>query len=172
MMMPYSFVYLLLLFLTVSSQVQPQDRWLKGGGPPRRRRGCPKSWKRLRSQYYRNRDKWEEEAPSTTCYNMTIQATCFCVDTYRQPHYLVVRNGEIQNSSVGEYAAEMPTVDGLFRRLYNSCLRNCPRSGAAECKVKFNKDYGYITSIYIDQSELIADEEINYTVSELTFCED
>jgi hypothetical protein len=129
---------------------------------------CQSNWQQTSQRLQSARAKWAKNAPSPNCYNMTIQKQCFCTPAYQGPHDLQIVNGSIQNTS--EYATEMPTVKELFALVYKRCVKNCPRSGAAKCKVRFDPTYGYVTSLYVDESPQIADEEFGYAVNNLTFC--
>jgi hypothetical protein len=141
-----------------------------GGGTGRNQNACPANWRDTRKQYNQNLHKWERKAPSTRCYNMTIQPTCFCAPPLASPHQVVVKNGKAQNSTTDEFSGTMPTINDLFRLVDRECIKNCPKQGAGVCNITYNQDYGYITTLFINPTKVITDRELNYTVSNVTFC--
>ena len=130
---------------------------------------CQDNWRQIRKRLRASQTKWAKKAPSTSCYNMTLAKQCFCTPEWIGPHALQITNGAIKNTTIP--STEMPTVEDLFDLVDEHCVADCPASGAASCKVRFDPVYGYIKSLWIDVSAQMADEEIGYVVSDLSFCE-
>jgi len=112
-------------------------------------------------------------------YRMVLQRVCFCTLEGRGPVEMVVaREGpapsprEILLSST--YVADgrpvpptvpplFPTVGGLF-----GAIRQGVVMGADTVVAEFHPDRGYPIRVSIDQSRLIADEEVEYAVLSVT----
>jgi hypothetical protein len=113
---------------------------------------------------------WESQG--ITSYRFAVSRNCFCL--VRGPVVIEVRDGKmvsivdvetgksvVDGFALSEIFAEAATIDLLFER-----IERAEAEGAALVRVSFDEMYGYPTEIYIDESELMADEEIGYTVSE------
>ena len=131
---------------------------------------CQDNWRQIRKRLRRNEKKWLNKAPSASCYNMTIQRQCFCWQEEVGPFDLQIFDGAIRNNTY-EYQAEPPTLEGLFDLVREECLQGCPKKGPAKCRVEFDKQYGYITSLYVDRYKRTVDDEVKYIVSNVAFCE-
>jgi len=112
-------------------------------------------------------------------YRMVLQRICFCTLEGRGPVEMVVaREGpapsprETVLSSI--YQADgrpvppsspplFPTVGGLF-----GAIRQGVAMGADTVVAAFHPQQGYPTRVYIDQSRMIADEEVEYVVLSVT----
>jgi hypothetical protein len=112
-------------------------------------------------------------------YRMVLQRVCFCTLEGRGPVEMVVaREGpapsplETVLSSI--YRADgrpvppmwpplFPTVGGLF-----GAIRQGAATGADTVVAQFHPQQGYPTRVYIDQSRMIADEEVEYVVLSMT----
>lgn len=103
-------------------------------------------------------------------YRFTLSRSCFCLA--RGPVVIEVRNGkvvsivdaetggsEVDGFAVSEIFGDVDTIEELFGRIDAA-------EGAAVLQVSYDATFGYPAEIYIDQSELMADEEIGYTVSD------
>jgi hypothetical protein len=95
-------------------------------------------------------------------YEYTFSLQCFCVPDYVQPVRIVVREGQVVSRTYasGGQAPDQPfaqydTVEKLFARIEQAFL-----SGAARIHAEYDPVLGYPRNFYIDQSEMIADEEI------------
>lgn len=98
-------------------------------------------------------------------YSMTLTRTCFCPEDYRGPFQVTVEAGEV--AEVRFQNRDLPTeravsVDDLF-----DLLQTAYDEGAARVNATYHPTLGYPTSLYIDRSEQIADEEVGYTVENL-----
>ena len=107
--------------------------------------------------------KWKNQ--KIVDYEFTLTVNCFCTIETRGPHAIVVKGGKIQSvngenyDAVKHYAAK--TIDQLFE-LISVNLGRKPFSKTLEYDTK----YHFPSSIYFDISQMIADEEIGYTVSD------
>jgi len=103
-----------------------------------------------------------------TRYVIGYQNRCFCSPEYTARLLIDVREGVVtgvrkrdeRNGSVlAEVAESVPTVDGIFDTIQQGINLNAP-----VVSVEYDPIYGYPTSMYIDYSELIADEEASLVV--------
>ncbi|GAB5535510.1 MAG: hypothetical protein Rubg2KO_17590 [Rubricoccaceae bacterium] len=102
---------------------------------------------------------------SLDAYEMTITRSCFCPPEWRGPYTATVEEGTMTSFVYVDgpiSQGEPPTVEGLFE-----LLETAYTEGAARVDVTYHEDWGYPVSLYIDKEEMMADEEIGYTVSEL-----
>jgi Family of unknown function (DUF6174) len=125
---------------------------------------CDASWNSTAVQYSTNLEKWG----SPDCYVFTIQRLCFCTDVVRNPADVRVENGTIVSPTNYEELFLLP-MKGLFDQVNDLCVKNCPDQGAARCDISYGPD-GNLASAYIDRSEMIADEEISYTITNYRAC--
>ena len=106
--------------------------------------------------------KWKNQ--KIVDYEFTLTVNCFCTIETRGPHSIVVKGGKIQSvngetyDSVKHYAVK--TIDQLFEVISVNLARK-PFSKTLEYDTK----YHFPSSIFFDISQMIADEEIGYTVS-------
>jgi hypothetical protein len=98
--------------------------------------------------------------------------SCFCIVDVTQPVVLQVRNGAIVSvTRVSDGAAVPPskwegiyyTVDEMF-----ALIADAQAKGADEVRVSYDPQLRYPTSVAIDQSVRIADEERYFEMSGLT----
>lgn len=106
--------------------------------------------------------KWKKQG--ITDYEFTSQISCFCHSDYTLPKAIVVKNDEIQSINGVAYAnleyENHMTIDELFdyiedRQNKNPVIEN----------LEFDSVYGFPSYIYFDISEMIADDEIGYTIT-------
>ena len=103
-------------------------------------------------------------------YRFTLRRNCFC--PVRGPVVVEVRDGEVVSvvdATTGaseqdgfaliEVFGDAATVDALLNTIAEA-------EGAARLEADYDADLGYPTHVYIDESELIADEEIGYDLEE------
>ena len=104
---------------------------------------------------------WKKQG--ITDYEFTSQISCFCRSDYTLPKAIVVKNDEIQSINGVAYAnleyENHMTIDELFdyiedRQNKNPVIEN----------LEFDSVYGFPSYIYFDISEMIADDEIGYTI--------
>lgn len=118
-----------------------------------------------------NRKKWASQ--DIDDYSFTLQRSCFCRGDAIRPINIEVRDGEVSSARYADTGELIPddsqynkqsvynlNADGLFNLVEQGI-----KSGAEKVDVSYDKTYGLPTSIYIDQSTQIADEEMGYTIS-------
>ncbi len=110
-----------------------------------------------------NQAKWNFITPSKN-YDFTLQNNGFRIDGGRSIN-ISVRNGEITNANyadTGEAAPEYSraTIEGLFEQVKQAYTDNAER-----IDVTYDSSTGAPSSIYIDRSSMIADEESAYMIS-------
>lgn len=114
-------------------------------------------------------DVWEAQAVDS--YSYDLQVICFCVPDMTRPVNIVVENGELQSvtytddgtAADTEMFAYYSTVEALFERLEDAQAQD-----PARFDVTFDAQYGVPQSVNIDISEMMADEELMFTVSDFT----
>ena len=90
---------------------------------------------------------------------------CFCPLEYVGPHQIVVQNGKITTVNGAPYnAAERYGVMYTIPELLQVIKANIDRKPVKSI-LNFNQTYGYPTTIFFDFSEMIADEEIGYEIT-------
>ena len=110
--------------------------------------------------------KWEAQAAENYAYE--LQVSCFCFPDITRPVNIVVTDGVVQSvtyvddgtAADVQLFAGYSTVDKLFERLENAQAQN-----PASFDVTFDAQYGVPQSVSIDIDEMMADEEIYFTVS-------
>ena len=105
-------------------------------------------------------------------YDVQFRMSCFCVPDATAPVVLQVRGGAIVSvTRVSDGAAVPPsrwegiyyTVDQMFALIADARAR-----GADEVRVSYDPLLRYPTSVFIDQSQRLADEERWFELSSLT----
>lgn len=118
-----------------------------------------------------NQQKWQSFAGDPEAsLSYTTQQSCFCPSEFTRPMNITEFGGEITSATYADTGEAVPdnirqslqTVDERFEQLGNAY-----ENGAAQVNVTYDPQFGYPTSVFIDQSELIADEEISYSISNL-----
>ena len=106
--------------------------------------------------------KWKKQG--ITDYEFTSQISCFCQSDYTLPKAILVKKDKIQSINGVAYAdleyENHMTIDELFdyiedRQNKNPVIEN----------LEFDSVYGFPSYIYFDISEMIADDEIGYTIT-------
>jgi major membrane immunogen (membrane-anchored lipoprotein) len=109
-------------------------------------------------------------------YDFTLERQAFAPEDWRGPVNIQVRNGiavsvtYISNGEVvtGGKFDNADTIDKLFTILKNAYAGKGDFEQKADTiDVTYNPQKGYPTNIYIDVSQMIADEEQGYTVTNL-----
>lgn len=101
-------------------------------------------------------------------YSFTLQRNCFCRGDALRPINIQVRDGKVTSATFADTGKPVPpeldfnklTINDLFKEIGQAI-----KGKAAQVDVSYDKTYGFPTSIYIDQSRQIADEEVGYTIS-------
>ena len=98
-------------------------------------------------------------------YEFTLTVNCFCTTETRGPHAIVVKGNKIQSVNGEQYDplkhVSVKTIDELFEVIRVNLERK-PFSKTLE----YDSRYHFPSSIFFDISQMIADEEIGYTVSQ------
>lgn len=123
------------------------------------------------SQLDANRKKWESQGIDD--YSFTFQRSCFCRGDAIRPINIEVRDGQVSSARYADTGELIPddrqtnkqsiynmNADGLFNLVEQGI-----KGGAERVDVTYDKTFGIPTSIYIDQSTQMADEEMGYTIS-------
>ena len=110
--------------------------------------------------------KWREQGIED--YEFTLQISCFCIREYTLPKRIVVENNQVISVDGTPYEelndSSFRTIDGFFNYIRETRERN-----PEEENITYDPKLGYPTYIYFDISYMIADEEIGYTISDLSF---
>ena len=111
--------------------------------------------------------KWTLTNPP--CYDFSYKFLGFQIGlpAFRK---VQVRNGVIDEST-SEGTRDVPHFFNMIQEL---CVADCPASGAETCRMEYDDTYGYPTSIFIDVSRYMADEERIYQIADfaLVDCSD
>ena len=106
--------------------------------------------------------KWKKQG--IIDYEFTSQISCFCQTDYTLPKTIVVKSNEILSVNGVDYAGleyeTHKTIDEFFdyikeRQNQNPVIEN----------LDFDSIYGFPSYIYFDISEMIADDEIGYIIT-------
>lgn len=121
------------------------------------------------SAFTQNEKLWDSKNISN--YNFTLQRNCFCPEDRRGPVNIQVRNGvptSVVYPATGAAAdpsffSDIDTIEELFGK-----LKGAYKEKAARVDVTYDTVNGFPLTIYIDVSELMADEEQGYNVTNFT----
>lgn len=130
---------------------------------PPRLQACPDDWQETASQINNSLAIWANPA----CYDFAWTRECRCLDEFRGPFAVQVRNGQV----VSPKNDLVLSMNGLLTQVQAYCVEGCPEQGAAACDLVFG-DSGELVSVYIDVNAATADEEIVYRVENFTVCDD
>jgi hypothetical protein len=109
--------------------------------------------------------KWNNSNINSYSYILTV--SCYCLDT--EPNSIEVIDNKITKVNSNLVTPEqlnndywnVKTVDELFN-IIDEKLKDDPFIFT----LKFDQTYGFPIDIYFDMDEMIADEEIGYTISD------
>ena len=110
-------------------------------------------------------------------YDFTVERQCFCPEDWRGPVNIQVRNGaavSVTYVSDGTAVTEgkfdnADTIDKLFTMLKNAYAGKGEFEQKADTiGVTYDAQMGYPTTFWIDVSQMMADEEQGYVVTNLT----
>ena len=97
-------------------------------------------------------------------YDYTLEIICFCQIEYTKPKRISVRNNKvvsISNNTEDVFTdTSFMTIDGFFEFIEDQRKQN-----PVVEKIEYDPEYGFPTYIYFDISEMIADEEIGYILT-------
>ena len=110
--------------------------------------------------------KWREQGIED--YEFTLQISCFCIREYTLPKRIVVEKNQVISVDGTPYEeindSSFRTINGFF-----DYIREARKRNPEEENITYDPKLGYPTYIYFDISYMIADEEIGYTISDLSF---
>lgn len=118
-----------------------------------------------------NLEKWQSFTSGPDEFvSYTTQQSGFQPPEFTRPMTVFERNGEITRATYADTNEPVPdnvrnslqTVDQRFAQ-----LQNAYDNGAATVNVEYDAQFGFPTSVFIDQSEMIADEEVRYSITNL-----
>jgi hypothetical protein len=109
-------------------------------------------------------------ARGITDYQFKFQWICFCGPDYTRPVIIEVRGGVINSIRYADTGEPVDpanfdryhTIEGLF-----ALLQEAVNQKAAQIRVSFDPELKYPTTVYIDYSSNIADEERGFSVNDL-----
>ncbi len=114
-----------------------------------------------------NRQLWRSQQLKN--YQYIYQQQCFCVPPSNTPLKVSVKNDKITqvvNLNTDQLLTDLTfpnTIDQLFNIIQDAIQRN-----ADEILITYDKTLGYPTRIAIDYQRILADDEITYTVENLS----
>ena len=113
-----------------------------------------------------NKNKWEVLAIDS--YTCTFQISCYCIREATLPKTVQVVNGKIVKVDGASYDEDEHWGVQTINQLFN-LIEQAEKDKVHTLEVDYHPDKGYPTMLYIDQDEMIADEEIGYYVSDLKY---
>ena len=113
------------------------------------------NWEETKANLDSAKALWSQPA----CYDFSYTFLGFQVGL-PAPKTVQVRNGVVAGG-VGD-----KTIDDFFSMIETLCVADCPTKGAQRCRVLYDATAGYPSSILIDISQYIADEERMYSISD------
>jgi hypothetical protein len=111
--------------------------------------------------------KWQ--AAGIHDYRFTLNQSCFCMGV--QPVRITVRHDTVQSALrlpdgaavTAEALGRLPSMDVIFQKIEEAYAKP-----ADHITLSLNPDNGYPERVYIDYVEMMADEELSYTISDFT----
>ena len=126
---------------------------------------CKKEKNENLSELQTNKIKWEQW--NLNDYSYTFGISCFCPYEVTLPRQIQVEEGSVVSVNGEPYNTDIHwgvfTISDLFDR-----VDQAQQSNAFVVEVEYHKKRGYPIEIYIDENEMIADEEIGYSVYNLS----
>ncbi len=117
-----------------------------------------------RADFETNQLKWEGSHPDK--YSITLQRNGFIAGDARKPVELTIQDGKVIDARFSDGSKAMVpeynqlSVNDLFKTIGDALDNN-----AAKVEVKYNSETGIPETIFIDRSEMIADEELFLNIS-------
>jgi hypothetical protein len=108
---------------------------------------------------------WASHRPSQ--YAATMRRVCFCPAELNAPARVTVHGATVVSAQSPEGAA-VDTERFLSVDQQLALVEQAIAEGAYEIQVTYDSALAYPTSVYVDQSAGVADEEIRYETSDLT----
>ena len=113
-----------------------------------------------------NKNNWESFNINSYTYN--FQVSCYCPDEITSPKEVEVIDGEIVIVNNTTFNVELHWGVLSISQLFY-VIEEAQKNKAAVIKAEYHEEKGYPVTVYIDQEEMIADEEMGYFVSDLNY---
>jgi len=115
------------------------------------------------------REKWDSLSSPTYTYSFTHLAYIGLIEPYEivveenaVTDVIISKTGKSAESEFHDFYTKF-TIDGLFDYTQNALDK------AYEVRVKFNEEFGYPVSVYIDYDENVIDEEEAFQASDYDY---
>lgn len=117
-----------------------------------------------RTDFEANKQKWGDTRPNN--YSFTLERSGFLAGEARKPVDLTVTGNTVTNAQFTDGSAgQVPDFNQLtIGELFNT-IEQALDNNAAEVRVEYDATTGIPQSIFVDQSQLIADEEVFLSTS-------
>ncbi|PID49135.1 MAG: hypothetical protein CR991_07865 [Proteobacteria bacterium] len=127
----------------------------------------------LPEAFTQNQNKWNSLANvNNSPLEYTLQQSCFCPNDYTRPMNINEQNGRIKSAHYADTGEAVPNyiVDSLLtiNERFEQ-LQDAYESDAEQVQVTYDAQYGFPSSVFIDQSTLVADEEMAYTIKDFNW---
>ena len=109
-----------------------------------------------------NEQKWKKQG--IIDYEFTSQISCFCQTDYTLPKTIVVKSNEILSVNGVDYADLEYETHMIFDEFFDY-IEDCQNQNPIIENLEFDSIYGFPSYIYFDISEMIADDEIGYIIT-------
>jgi len=123
------------------------------------------NWEEASAKYNEAVAKWVEPE----CYVFTYTFRGFTIGG-PDPQTRQVRNGTAINLTDEQEQMYFKTLQDFFDLINDLCIERCPGDGAFVCDITYSEASGvtYPSSIFIDVSQLMADEERIYDITDVS----
>ena len=108
-------------------------------------------------------------------YDYYYRRSCFCMEDYTRKFEVQVRNDTVDAAFVAEDGTAapddllenwLPTIDGIFDQIQSAI-----GGSAYSMTIRYNETYGYPMSVSVDYNQMMADEELYVSASDLIILE-
>jgi uncharacterized protein DUF6174 len=118
----------------------------------------------------RQRRRWNSQG--ITDYRVLSQLICFCISDATTPVVLHVLNRRLVSVSRADDLSPVPPSEWAFRyytidEMFD-LIADAQAKGASEVRVSYDPMLGYPTSVFLDMSSRVADDERQFELSGLT----
>ena len=127
---------------------------------------CNKDQPEPTTEFELNKNKWE--ALGVDPYSFKLQISCFCTEETTRLKAVKIVNNQITSVNETPYNSDkhwgVMTISQLFDE-----IENAERDKVFLLRVEYDQDKGFPNSVYIDREEMMADEEMGYTITNLKY---
>lgn len=117
--------------------------------------------------------KWEQVGD---CYNYTIERIGRVLEEYRGPFQIVVKDGVADMVSATPQTDMTRTLSDWLTEIQDMCVDQCRVDNSEdpyyECSIEYDMTLGYPSSIAFDPDQFIVDEELYYSITNFSICEE